>query len=85
MINSGKIENNIEVRLVNNEKDYLKWTSKHGHYMPQKIFNNYLVVIHNRKVTLTLNKRVYFGTCILDFSKVLMYEFHYDFVKKKIW
>ena len=84
MVNSGKIENKIEARLVNNEKDYLKFTSKPS-YMSQNIFNNYLVAIHNSKVTLTLNKRVYFGMCILNFSKVLVYEFHYDFLKKKIW
>ena len=39
MVNSGKIENKIEVRLVNNEKDYLKCTSKPS-YMSQNIFNN---------------------------------------------
>ena len=35
------------------------------------------------KVTSTLNKWAYDGTCILDLSEVLMYEFHYDYIKNK--
>ena len=31
--------------------------------------------------TLTLNKPAYKGMCILKLSKVLMYEFHYDYIK----
>ena len=35
----GNLRNRIDVRLVNNEKDYLKWTSK-PRYMSYKIFDN---------------------------------------------
>ena len=48
-----------------------------------QIFENYLVAIHKNKVTLTLNKPAYIGICILEISKVLMYEFHYDYIKNK--
>ena len=51
--------------------------------MPQKAFGNDLVAIRKSKVTLTLNKPAYVGICILDLSKVLRYEFHYDYVKNK--
>ena len=51
--------------------------------MSQKIFDNDLVVIRENKVTLTLNKPTYIGMCILHLSKVLMYEFHYDYIKNK--
>ena len=51
--------------------------------MSQKIFDNYLVAIRKSTITLTLNKPVYVGMCILDLSKVLMYEFHYDYIKNK--
>ena len=30
-----------------------------------------------------LNKPVYMGMCILELSKVLMYEFHYDYIKNR--
>ena len=61
----------INVRLVSNERDYLKWASKTS-YMSHKIFDNDLVAIHKNKVTLTLNKPAYLGMCILDLSEVLM-------------
>ena len=47
--------NRIDARLVSNEKDYLKWTSKLS-YMSQKSFHNYLDTIRKSKVTLTVNK-----------------------------
>ena len=49
----------------------------------KKIFDNDLVAIRESKATLTSNKPAYVGICILDLSKVLMYEFHYDYIKNK--
>ena len=49
--------------------------------MSHKILNNDLVAISKNKVTLTLNKPAYVGSCILELSKVLMYEFHYEYTK----
>ena len=52
-------------------------------YMSRKIFNNDLVAILKNKVTLTLNKPAYIEICILELSKVLMNEFHHDYIKNK--
>ena len=76
------LRNRIDVKLVNNKKDYLKWASKPS-YILHKIFENDLVAIRKNKVTLTLNKPAYIGMCISELSKVLMREFHYDYIKKK--
>ena len=46
------------LKLVNNKKDYLKWTAKRS-YLTQKIFDNHLVAVCKNKVTLTLNKPAY--------------------------
>ena len=43
------LRNRINVKLVNNEKDYLKYASKPS-YMSHKIFDNNLVVIRERKL-----------------------------------
>ena len=51
--------------------------------MSHKIFDNDLVSIRKNKVTLMLNKPAYIGICILELSKVLMFEFHYDYIKNK--
>ena len=72
----------IDVILVSNEKDYLKWTSKSS-YMSQKVFDNDLVAIGKSKVTFTINKPPYARVCILDLNKVLRYEFHYEYIKNK--
>ena len=76
------LRNRIDVKLAGNKKDYLKWTSKPS-YMSHKIYDNYLVAIRKNKVILTLNKPAYIGICILELSKVLMYKFHYDYIKNK--
>ena len=70
----------IDVKLVNNKNDYLKCTSKPS-YMSHKIFDNNLVAIRKSKLTLKLKKPAYVPMCILELSKVLMYEFHYDYIK----
>ena len=59
------LRNRIYVRLVNNKKDYLRWTSKPS-YIPHNIFDNTLVAIHKRKVTLKLNKPGCIEMCILE-------------------
>ena len=51
--------------------------------MSNKIFDNDLVRIRKIKVTLTVNKAAYIGMCVLELSKVLMYEFHYGCIKHK--
>ena len=76
------LRNRISVKLVNNEKYYLKCTSKPS-YMSHKIFDKNLVVIRESKLALKLNKLAYIAMGILELSKVLMYEFHYDYIQKK--
>ena len=36
-----------------------------------------------KKTTIELHKPIYLGMSILDLSKTLMYEFHYDYIKPK--
>ena len=36
-----------------------------------------------KKELLTLNKPIYVGCTVLELSKLAMYKFYYDFVKKK--
>ena len=45
------------------------------------IFDIDFVSIRKNKVSLMYNKPSYVGLCILELSKVLMYEFDYDYIK----
>ena len=72
----------VDVRLVTNEKKLLKLTSKPT-YVSSKIFNENLMAVHKIKEALTLNRPAYVGMCILDLSKMLMYDFHYNYIKSK--
>ena len=50
--------------------------------MSQKIIDKNFVAVHCSKKVLILNKSIYVGFCILELSKLLMYQFHYDYVLK---
>ena len=79
------MENNrkrVDVRLVTSKEKLLKLASKPT-YVSSKIFNENLVAVHKIKETLTLNRPAYIGMCILDLSKTLMYDFHYNYIKHK--
>ena len=74
------VKNRIDVKLVNNEKDHLKRTSKPS-YMSHRICDNNLVSMRKIKVSVRFNKPGFNGMCILELSKVLMCEFQYDYIK----
>ena len=67
------IRKRINVKLINDNKEYLKFIS-------QKIFDKNFIAAHQIKTVLTLNKPIYVGFCILELSNLLMYKFHYDYV-----
>ena len=76
------IRTRVDVRLVTDEKKLSKYASKPT-YVSSKIFNENLVAVHKIKETRTLNRPAYVGMCILDLSKTLMYDFHYNYIKEK--
>ena len=62
----------INLRLVNNAKDYKKYVTKPS-----------FAAIDEIEPVLTLDEQIYVGFSILDLSKLLMYEFHYEYIKSK--
>ena len=80
-----KMENlrkRINVRLIISAKDYKKYVSKPS-FVSQKIFSENFVAIHKTKPVLTLNKPIYVGFSILDLSKLLIHDFHCNYIKRK--
>ena len=76
------IRKRVDVRLVTSKEKLLKLASKPT-FVSSKIFNENLVAVHKIKETLTMNRPAYIGMCILDLSKTLMYDFHYNYIKHK--
>ena len=76
------IRNRVNVKLVNTEEKFKKLSAK-PNYKSCKIFNENLISVHMKKTSLTMNKPVYLGMCILDLSKTIMYDFHYNYIKPK--
>ena len=82
----GKTMENIrkhrDIKLVNNIVDYLKQVMK-PNFKSGNLLGTDLLSCEMGKVKVKMNKPVYLGQAILDLSKTIMYEFHYDFMMEK--
>ena len=82
----GKTIENIRKRqnifLVDNRKTALN-LSKRPNFERVTIFDKNLIAAHMKKTEIYFNKPVYVGQAILDLSKTLMYDFHYNYIKPK--
>ena len=76
------IRNRVDIRLVTRVSQAKKLTCK-PNYQHHTIFSKNLAAVHMKKVSLKFNKPVYLGMSILDLSKTLMYDFHYNYIKPK--
>ena len=76
------IRRHRDIRLVNNKEDYLKQVMK-PNFKGGTLMGEDLISCEMGKVKIKMNKPVYLGQAILDSSKIIMYEFHYDYMKKK--
>jgi ribosomal protein L31E len=74
------IRQRINFRLITSEDQ--AWRVKNLNKFT--IFSETLVGVHIQKQKIILNKPVYLGQTILDDSKALMYDFHYNFMLKKV-
>ena len=67
--------------MINDKETYQKCVNKPS-FISQKIFEKNFVAVHRSKTVFTLNKPIFVGFSILELSKLLMYQFHYDYVLK---
>ena len=71
----------IDVKLVTSKQKLLKLSSKPT-FVSSKIFTKDLIAVHKVKEVLTLDRPIYVGMSVLDLSKTLMYDFHYNYIKE---
>ena len=76
------IRKHKDIKLVINTKDYLKNVMK-PNFKSGVLFGENLMGCEMGKTKVVMNKPVYLGQAILDLSKIIMYEFHYDYMLPK--
>ena len=78
------LRNRVDIKIVrSNETDKIRKLVTSPLYSRHVIFSNDMAGIEMRKSKLLLNKPVYTGMTILDNSKLLMYDFFYNELKKQ--
>ena len=82
----GKTIENIRKRqnviLIDNKDMAYKLSSK-PNFDRLTIFDENLIACHMKKTEVYFNKPIYVGQAILDLSKTLMIDFHYNYIKEK--
>ena len=80
----GKTMENVrkhrDIRLINTENKRSKLASGPNYYSTKHISEN-LLIMEIKKRDVYMNKPLYLGQAILDYSKMLMYEFWYDYLR----
>ncbi len=76
------LRKHVDVKLVTTRKGLHKLSAK-PNFNTFKIFNEDLIAVNMKKAKLLLNRPIYVGFSILDLSKTLMYDFHYNYILKK--
>ena len=76
------IRNHKDMKLVTSDKKYLKYVMK-PNFKDGHPFSKHLFAVEMGKTEIMMNKPVYLGQAILDLSKTLMYEFHYDYMRPR--
>ena len=79
MENIGKHRN---IKLVTTDKKINKLVSEPNYHTMNYISED-LSIIETNKTRVKMNKPIYLGLSILDISKILIYEFWYDYMKPK--
>ena len=82
----GKTLENIrkhkDIKLVTTDKKRSKLVSEPNYHTINLILED-LSIIETKKTKVKMNKPIYLGLSILEISKILMYEFWYDYMKPK--
>ena len=76
------IRKHRNIKLVTTEEKYLGTVMK-PNFKSGVLFGENLMGCEMGKIKVVMNKSVYLGQAILDLSKIVMYEFHYDYMVPK--
>jgi hypothetical protein len=72
----------VNVKLVNDQRRLKRLTAKPT-FKAFKIYHNDLAAVNLKLAKIVLNRPTYVGFSILDISKLLMYDFHYNHIRSE--
>ena len=78
----GNARKQRDITLVITDKRTNQLVSE-PRYHTTKWFSEILLAIEMKKIKVKINEPVYLGLSILEINKTLMYEFWYDYIKRK--
>ena len=76
------VRNRVNVRLIVDPNKLTKAISKPS-FRQSEIINPDLVMVRGARAQIKLNKPIAVGFSVLELSKLVMYEFYYEFMKRK--
>ena len=76
------VRNHREIKLVTSDKRRKRLVSE-PNYHSHKTFSDHLMAIEMKKTRVKMFKPLHVGMSILDVSKILMYEFWYNYINPK--
>ena len=76
------IRNHCDIKLCTNRDQFIKRV-RLPTFKDSSQFSDHLIAAELTQTVVEMNKPVYLGQAILDLSKLVMYEFHYDYIKPK--
>ena len=82
----GKTIENIRKRqnvILADDRDKAAKLTTRPNFDRATIFDSNLIAVHMKKTEVYFNKPVYVGQAILDLSKTLMFDFHYEYIREK--
>ena len=76
------VRNYVDVKLLTH------WEGRYGaeamiakpNFHSRSVFSENLIAVELRKLEVNFNKPIYVGMCILDLSKICLYEFHHEYI-----
>ena len=78
----GNVRKHRDIKLVTANKKRSKLVSEPNYHTINLISEDFSI-IEMKKTKVKMNKPIYLGLSILEISKILMYEFWYDYMKPK--
>ena len=76
--------NRSNIKLINNDPEKLLKLIRQPNFQNAYQISNKFCLVESKLIKTISNKAIYLGTCILETSKLHMYQFWYDHLKENL-